>query len=713
MNISSISIKSNSKSNRYSKFNNTFLDQNITNDSSLVETISENEIDKSTIQSNLANGFNGNLRMNNPGLVTFIQINPQQFFQQNTNDNGRNGRFPFLINPRTTVLNQSKVMATNIIPQPNHPATTQLIQSNQSIKSNLSNLNQFRFNQRQLTKGTAINISNGGNCLIANNRNETRNPSANLDTIQLNYNQIGNNWEINPLYQNSFCEKNSDCSISHNFAPQSELTFSLIKLPSNFTSINTNPMISSSNNQPVIYDFVNPNFNHSNGLNWRGISPLRPNSLQPFNSFLQQQRLISMPRCPHLYPTNQTQTPIDVRIQSKCRLPILSSFTDNHFEMNRINLNPNASDFVPSQQSLECKINRMQSDRKIMSETFELSSTINESRMDSPEQSRRSTFFDEQILQQQLMNDIVTKIVDEEEDFEKSTPLVDDPFNDLFDIKPNEQRIRSTEEDGSNQTIDSHESLNSENTESTSNLSPKVMKRNRSSSCATTGQSKFQSKSFRLWVSGDLFATVPMTRSRSNTNASATSDCNMKRFIKLNRYKTELCIYMQEMGKCRFGEGCCFAHGTEEMRSKPPHDDKERTEPCESYSNGICYRGSSRCWYLHPKPEFNLERLICDLKHWLLQSSDRKLFNDDDWFEDDYDPILYDRNKYRSRLKSWLAEDLSQTDHSDGSLINFMGQNLMNISIHSMEHFIRNIEIFSKRFKSLSPLEELLNFEKI
>lgn len=145
-----------------------------------------------------------------------------------------------------------------------------------------------------------------------------------------------------------------------------------------------------------------------------------------------------------------------------------------------------------------------------------------------------------------------------------------------------------------------------------------------------------------------------------------------------DRYKTELCLFMLETGNCpKYGDNCCFAHSLEELRQRPKHDLKEGTKPCDEYCNieegHICYRGSSRCWFLHPKPEFNFERLTADLRHWLKMPFNPKLLTSV-WFDENFNPILYNQSQYRSRLPIWRSgsaqADSLEFDFGDEELNN-------------------------------------------
>ena len=65
-------------------------------------------------------------------------------------------------------------------------------------------------------------------------------------------------------------------------------------------------------------------------------------------------------------------------------------------------------------------------------------------------------------------------------------------------------------------------------------------------------------------------------------------------------YKTELCRSFEEMGYCRYGAKCQFAHGPEELRAVVRHP-KYKTEVCRTFSiNGTCPYGT-RCRFIHTR----------------------------------------------------------------------------------------------------------------
>ncbi|KAH9406578.1 hypothetical protein TYRP_013559 [Tyrophagus putrescentiae] len=69
-----------------------------------------------------------------------------------------------------------------------------------------------------------------------------------------------------------------------------------------------------------------------------------------------------------------------------------------------------------------------------------------------------------------------------------------------------------------------------------------------------------------------------------------------------SRYKTELCRSFAEVGSCKYGDKCQFAHGEEELRTVTRHP-KFKTENCKSFhSTGFCPYGP-RCHFIHNTDE--------------------------------------------------------------------------------------------------------------
>ncbi|OQR77299.1 mRNA decay factor CTH2-like [Tropilaelaps mercedesae] len=67
-----------------------------------------------------------------------------------------------------------------------------------------------------------------------------------------------------------------------------------------------------------------------------------------------------------------------------------------------------------------------------------------------------------------------------------------------------------------------------------------------------------------------------------------------------SKYKTELCHYLAEQGRCPFGDQCTYAHSKTELRYIERHP-KHKTLPCRDFSTvGFCPFGE-RCSFIHYK----------------------------------------------------------------------------------------------------------------
>ncbi|KAL0074516.1 hypothetical protein F4703DRAFT_1715448, partial [Phycomyces blakesleeanus] len=63
-------------------------------------------------------------------------------------------------------------------------------------------------------------------------------------------------------------------------------------------------------------------------------------------------------------------------------------------------------------------------------------------------------------------------------------------------------------------------------------------------------------------------------------------------------YKTEYCRNWTELGHCRYGKKCCYAHGSNELRAAPRHN-RYKTQICRAYHvEGSCPYGI-RCTFIH------------------------------------------------------------------------------------------------------------------
>lgn len=85
----------------------------------------------------------------------------------------------------------------------------------------------------------------------------------------------------------------------------------------------------------------------------------------------------------------------------------------------------------------------------------------------------------------------------------------------------------------------------------------------------------------------------------------------------MSRFKTELCNNLIELGTCKYGDRCHYAHGPTELRQVSKRHPKYRTESCKNFElTGKCPFGP-RCSYVHPKPDLDsmIEQLSKYMKH--------------------------------------------------------------------------------------------------
>ena len=99
----------------------------------------------------------------------------------------------------------------------------------------------------------------------------------------------------------------------------------------------------------------------------------------------------------------------------------------------------------------------------------------------------------------------------------------------------------------------------------------------------------------------DDYYVIDDTESSSNSDGEAFRETNgdgSKRHHKASLYKTELCRSYEEVGYCRYGDKCQFAHGEKELRIINRHP-RYKTEICKTYHTiGTCPYGK-RCKFIH------------------------------------------------------------------------------------------------------------------
>lgn len=83
-----------------------------------------------------------------------------------------------------------------------------------------------------------------------------------------------------------------------------------------------------------------------------------------------------------------------------------------------------------------------------------------------------------------------------------------------------------------------------------------------------------------------------------------------KNFQASSKYKTEICKNFELHGYCKWGNGCCFAHGRDELRNKTLFNYFYKTKVCKHFhKHGFCPY-ASRCQYFHFKSNQVYQELL-------------------------------------------------------------------------------------------------------
>ena len=78
------------------------------------------------------------------------------------------------------------------------------------------------------------------------------------------------------------------------------------------------------------------------------------------------------------------------------------------------------------------------------------------------------------------------------------------------------------------------------------------------------------------------------------------------------KLKTELCKNFSEMGRCRYGNKCRFAHGAHELVSAPSAKSFRKRKCNGFWNNGYCSYGI-RCQFGHEQPEWSTHAVLMAL----------------------------------------------------------------------------------------------------
>lgn len=128
----------------------------------------------------------------------------------------------------------------------------------------------------------------------------------------------------------------------------------------------------------------------------------------------------------------------------------------------------------------------------------------------------------------------------------------------------------------------------------------------------------------------------------------------------MSRFKTELCNNLMELGSCKYGDRCHYAHGAHELRQVSRRHPKYRTERCKNFElTGKCPFGP-RCSYVHPKPD--LDSMIEQLTRYVQHTKAPKPDSEDDDDESNINS-LFSRTTTSSSLLSHCSSSISSNSN--------------------------------------------------
>ncbi|CAO3690684.1 hypothetical protein CU097_013859 [Rhizopus azygosporus] len=103
-------------------------------------------------------------------------------------------------------------------------------------------------------------------------------------------------------------------------------------------------------------------------------------------------------------------------------------------------------------------------------------------------------------------------------------------------------------------------------------------------------------------------------------------------------YKTEMCRNWQEIGSCRYGHKCRFAHGEQERRHVQ-RSPKYKTQICKTFHlTGTCLYGV-RCVFIHDEHQDSTNRLNALATPFVFHNEKMNMPSDFMWFT----PLPFDR----------------------------------------------------------------------
>lgn len=156
----------------------------------------------------------------------------------------------------------------------------------------------------------------------------------------------------------------------------------------------------------------------------------------------------------------------------------------------------------------------------------------------------------------------------------------------------------------------------------------------------------------------------------------------------MSRFKTELCNNLIELGSCKYGDRCHYAHGAHELRQVSKRHPKYRTEKCKNFElTGKCPFGP-RCSYVHPKPDLDsmIDQLTKYMKHTKAPKPDIE--------DDENTPITHVAAVSQSSSSSIVKTPLGNSNSSNTNILTAtsstatISSNYYQNNLHNHQNFI-------------------------
>ena len=172
-------------------------------------------------------------------------------------------------------------------------------------------------------------------------------------------------------------------------------------------------------------------------------------------------------------------------------------------------------------------------------------------------------------------------------------------------------------------------------------------------------------------------SNIQLITAAGSSTAQGNSASTDKR---ITLYKTEMCRTFEEMGFCRYGTKCQFAHDSAELRMVPRHP-RYKTEICKTFwQKGYCPYGK-RCCFIHAECEVkpNPSQIITNkLQYILANTNDERAGGEingstksisSKYIDSEFIPLMRDRKIYSQSQRPIIQNNFELFSSSLDALI--------------------------------------------